>query len=206
MNRLESVENNLLDFFCHGLINNFKITEDCLMIMFLENIFASEALWTHIAKMWKWPDFSSKANLPFLKNHWLHFIHQVRKSTLLWIPDNSIEPRIAEINGGTDICREPLKAILRTLLLFLFLIFCKKLIKFIVIGREMPVLAGRLVFIFPTFLYQNFGRSPWAMIDRELDRVGLSTLAQASVIGQASDSFLFRSVHNSHFCLHHNVA
>ena len=46
------------------------------MIMFLENILASEALWTHMAKMWKWPDFSSKANLPFLKNHWLHFIHQ----------------------------------------------------------------------------------------------------------------------------------
>ena len=148
--------------------------------------------------MWKWPDFSSKANLPFLKNHWLHFTIKISRDslelsggdsekylgrlTLLWIPDNSIEPRIAEINGGTDICREPLKTILRILLLFLFLIFCKKLIKFIVIGREMPVLAGCLVFIFPTFLYQNFGRSPWAMVDRELDRVGLFTLAQASVI------------------------
>ena len=48
--------------------------------------------------------------------------------SLVRSPDNSIMPRLAEINGGIDICGEPLKTTLNTLFSF-FLNFMQKLIK-----------------------------------------------------------------------------
>ena len=65
--------------------------------------------------------------------------------TFLWSPDNSIMPRIAEINGNFDICRIHLKTRLKTLFAF-FLIICddQNLCNW---SKNMPVLAGRLVLI-----------------------------------------------------------
>ena len=56
-------------------------------------------------------------------------------------------PRIAEVNGGIDICGEPMKTRLKTLFSFV-LKFANVDQNFCNWAKSMPVLAGRLVWSF----------------------------------------------------------